>query len=275
MVRKLVRDIPTAVISVHCHNDLGLAVANSLAAVAAGARQIECTINGIGERAGNTSLEEVVMALKVRREVLQLETGIRTRAAGADEHPALHRHRRLAAAEQGDRGPERLRARGRHPPARHARQPALLRDHDARERGPLAVDARARQALGPPRGRVAAQAARRGAQARGGRGRHAQGEGARRPHEVRLRRGPARDRRAHGRAAGAARPLPGAGGQPDPADRDGRGRGRGPPAPRPRRSATGRSTRRSRPPTRRSASSCRCSRCTRAPSPPARTRSPR
>jgi len=78
MVGKLVRDIPTAVISVHCHNDLGLAVANSLAAVAAGARQIECTINGIGERAGNTSLEEVVMALKVRREVLQVETGVRT-----------------------------------------------------------------------------------------------------------------------------------------------------------------------------------------------------
>jgi 2-isopropylmalate synthase len=78
MVGKLVRDIPQAVISVHCHNDLGLAVANSLAAVEAGARQIECTINGIGERAGNTALEEVVMALKVRREVLQVETGIRT-----------------------------------------------------------------------------------------------------------------------------------------------------------------------------------------------------
>jgi 2-isopropylmalate synthase len=78
MVRKLVRDIPTAVISVHCHNDLGLAVANSLAAVEAGARQVECTINGIGERAGNTSLEEVVMALKVRREALQVETGIKS-----------------------------------------------------------------------------------------------------------------------------------------------------------------------------------------------------
>jgi 2-isopropylmalate synthase len=78
MVSKLVRDIPTAVISVHCHNDLGLAVANSLAAVAAGARQVECTINGIGERAGNTSLEEIVMALKVRREVLQVDTGIKS-----------------------------------------------------------------------------------------------------------------------------------------------------------------------------------------------------
>ena len=78
MVGRLVRDVPTAVISVHCHNDLGLAVANSLAAVAAGARQIECTINGIGERAGNTSLEEIVMALKVRREALQVDTGIKS-----------------------------------------------------------------------------------------------------------------------------------------------------------------------------------------------------
>ncbi len=78
MVAKLVRDIPTAVISVHCHNDLGLAVANSLAAIGAGARQVECTINGIGERAGNTSLEEIVMALKVRREVLGVDTRVVT-----------------------------------------------------------------------------------------------------------------------------------------------------------------------------------------------------
>ena len=79
--RKLVRDIPGAVISVHCHNDLGLAVANSLAAVQAGARQVECTINGIGERAGNTSLEEIVMALKVRaRACCGAETGIQHRA---------------------------------------------------------------------------------------------------------------------------------------------------------------------------------------------------
>jgi len=77
MVAKLVRDIPGAVISVHCHNDLGLAVANSLAAVQAGARQVECTINGIGERAGNTALEEVAMALKVRGAFLDVETGIK------------------------------------------------------------------------------------------------------------------------------------------------------------------------------------------------------
>jgi 2-isopropylmalate synthase len=67
-----------AIVSVHCHDDLGLAVANSLAGVQNGARQVECTINGIGERAGNCSLEEVVMAMRVRRDVLPFETGINT-----------------------------------------------------------------------------------------------------------------------------------------------------------------------------------------------------
>jgi 2-isopropylmalate synthase len=69
-----------AVLSAHCHNDLGLAVANSLAAVQAGARQVECTINGIGERAGNASLEEIVMALEVRHDALPHRTGIHTPA---------------------------------------------------------------------------------------------------------------------------------------------------------------------------------------------------
>ena len=64
----------SAIVSVHCHDDLGLAVANSLAAVQAGARQIECTINGIGERAGNCSLEEIVMILKTRAGPLSLTT---------------------------------------------------------------------------------------------------------------------------------------------------------------------------------------------------------
>jgi 2-isopropylmalate synthase len=68
----------TAIISVHCHNDLGLATANSLAAVAAGARQIECTINGIGERAGNCALEEVVMTMNVRRDRIPYFTNIVT-----------------------------------------------------------------------------------------------------------------------------------------------------------------------------------------------------
>ncbi|MFT4655081.1 MAG: 2-isopropylmalate synthase [Kangiellaceae bacterium] len=73
-----VPNIDKAVISVHCHNDLGLAVANSLAALEHGARQIECTINGIGERAGNCSLEEIVMTLKTRYQKLGLETNINT-----------------------------------------------------------------------------------------------------------------------------------------------------------------------------------------------------
>ena len=67
-----------AIVSVHCHDDLGLAVANSLAAVKAGARQMECTINGIGERAGNAALEEVVMAFKTRHDRLPFETKIHT-----------------------------------------------------------------------------------------------------------------------------------------------------------------------------------------------------
>ncbi len=76
---KRVKNIRQAVISVHCHNDLGLAVANSLAAVQAGARQVECTVNGIGERAGNASLEEFVMALNVRKDILPFYTEINTR----------------------------------------------------------------------------------------------------------------------------------------------------------------------------------------------------
>jgi len=74
---RVVRD-RDVVISVHCHNDLGLAVANTLAALGAGARQVECTINGIGERAGNASLEEIVMAMRVRADRLPFETGINT-----------------------------------------------------------------------------------------------------------------------------------------------------------------------------------------------------
>jgi len=73
-----VPNIDRAAVSVHCHNDLGLAVPNSLAAIAHGATQVECTINGIGERAGNASLEEIVMTLKIRRDFYGAETGIET-----------------------------------------------------------------------------------------------------------------------------------------------------------------------------------------------------
>ncbi|MDG1115653.1 MAG: 2-isopropylmalate synthase [Flavimaricola sp.] len=81
LIRRLIATVPGAdqvIFATHCHNDLGMATANSLAAVAGGARQIECTINGLGERAGNTALEEVVMALKVRGDIMPYETGIDT-----------------------------------------------------------------------------------------------------------------------------------------------------------------------------------------------------
>ena len=80
-IRAIINSVPNSskvVWSSHCHNDLGMAVANSLAAIQAGARQIECTINGLGERAGNASLEEIVMALKVRHDLFGLETGVDT-----------------------------------------------------------------------------------------------------------------------------------------------------------------------------------------------------
>src|SRR3989440_4302853 len=77
-IRERVQGIEQVVLSVHCHNDLGQAVANSLTALMHGARQIECTINGIGERAGNASLEEIVMALRTRRDFLGLETAVKT-----------------------------------------------------------------------------------------------------------------------------------------------------------------------------------------------------
>ncbi|MDP6304674.1 MAG: 2-isopropylmalate synthase [Alphaproteobacteria bacterium] len=73
-----VPNIDKAIVSVHCHNDLGLAVANSLAAVDAGARQVECTVNGLGERAGNAAMEEIVMALRTRSDILPLTTGVNT-----------------------------------------------------------------------------------------------------------------------------------------------------------------------------------------------------
>jgi 2-isopropylmalate synthase len=78
-LRKTVRGIDKVVLSVHCHNDLGLAVANSLAAIQEGARQVECTINGIGERAGNCALEEIVMALRTRGDYFGLTTNINTK----------------------------------------------------------------------------------------------------------------------------------------------------------------------------------------------------
>lgn len=85
-IRKNVPGIENMIIATHCHNDLGLAVANSLAGVLQGARQIECTINGIGERAGNASLEEIVMTLKTRRDLYQATTNVDTTQLLATSH---------------------------------------------------------------------------------------------------------------------------------------------------------------------------------------------
>jgi 2-isopropylmalate synthase len=92
LIRRLIETVPGAdnvIFATHCHNDLGMATANALAAVAGGARQIECTINGLGERAGNTALEEVVMALKVRNDIMPYNTGI-------DTKKIMHISRRVA-----------------------------------------------------------------------------------------------------------------------------------------------------------------------------------
>ncbi|WP_158968598.1 2-isopropylmalate synthase [Chachezhania sediminis] len=92
LIRRLIAEVPGAedvIFATHCHNDLGMATANALAAVAGGARQIECTINGLGERAGNTALEEVVMALKVRHDIMPWHTGV-------DTTKIMHISRRVA-----------------------------------------------------------------------------------------------------------------------------------------------------------------------------------
>ena len=92
LIRMLLERVPGAdkiIFATHCHNDLGMATANALAAVEGGARQIECTINGLGERAGNTALEEVVMALKVRGDIMPYETGV-------DTTKIMHISRRVA-----------------------------------------------------------------------------------------------------------------------------------------------------------------------------------
>ena len=105
-VRERVPDADKAVFSVHCHDDLGLAVANSLAGVAGGARQIECTINGLGERAGNAALEEIVMAIKTRGDGLRYATGVETTMLTALVEARLGRQLLPRAIQQGHRRPE-------------------------------------------------------------------------------------------------------------------------------------------------------------------------
>ncbi len=138
LIRTLRERIPNsdkAIWSVHCHNDLGLAVANSLSAVLNGARQVECTINGLGERAGNASLEEIVMAVRTRQDMFSCDTGIDTTQIVPASKLVSGHHRLPGATEQGDRRRQRLRARVRHTPGRRAQAPRDLRDHERRSGG--------------------------------------------------------------------------------------------------------------------------------------------
>ncbi len=147
---RMSRGIDKIRLSVHCHDDLGKAVANSLTAVVAGARQIECTINGIGERAGNCSLEEVVMALKTREAFFNVRTRIQT--------SRLYPTSRLVSSITGMPiprnkavvGEKRVRPRGRDPSARHAEASLDLRDPASGGRRPVAQPPRTGQAQWAP-----------------------------------------------------------------------------------------------------------------------------
>jgi len=107
-IKEKVPNIGRATISVHCHDDLGLAVANSLAGVWNGARQVEGTINGIGERAGNAALEEVVMALRTRRDYFQVHTDIDAREFCAHQPPGLRHARNDGSGQQSGGGRQRV-----------------------------------------------------------------------------------------------------------------------------------------------------------------------
>ena len=116
------------VVSTHCHDDLGLAVANSLAGVANGARQVECAINGLGERAGNAALEEVVMAIRTRPDYFEgVGVNVKSDELARTSRHGVAAHRLPRAVQQGGRRAQRVRARSRHPPARRARRPRDLR----------------------------------------------------------------------------------------------------------------------------------------------------
>ena len=108
LIRMIIERVPGAdatVFSTHCHNDLGLAVANSLSGVGAGARQVECAVNGLGERAGNAALEEIVMAIRTRGDVMPFWTGIDTTMLTRASQARVARDRLPGAIQQGHRRP--------------------------------------------------------------------------------------------------------------------------------------------------------------------------
>ncbi len=129
------RGIENVTISVHTHNDLGMATALALAGVKNGATQIECTINGLGERAGNTALEEVVMAIKMHGDELDAHTDVVTQELTRASRPGQPHHGHERPGQQGHRGRQRLRALLRHSPGRRPQGARHLRDHQPRGRG--------------------------------------------------------------------------------------------------------------------------------------------
>ena len=134
-------------LSVHCHDDLGLAVANSFAGLLAGARQVECAVNGIGERAGNCSLEEIVMLLRTRRDEHGLDTELDTRELARTSRMVSRFTGYAVQPNKAIVGAKRVRARVRHPPGRRAEGAHDLRDHGRARRRPGVELDRARQAL--------------------------------------------------------------------------------------------------------------------------------
>ncbi len=141
-------DAQSIILSSHCHDDLGLAVANSLAAISAGARQVECTINGIGERAGNAALEEIAAALYVRGDRYGVSTNIKL----AKLYPTSEVLGQIITFKPSPNkaivGANAFAHESRHSPARDAGEPAVLRDHDAGAGGRVEDAPGAGQALG-------------------------------------------------------------------------------------------------------------------------------
>ena len=212
MFRTVMGKVPGAdkvIFSVHCHNDLGMAVANSLAGVRAGCRQVECTINGIGERAGNAALEEIVMAIKTRGDVLPYQVGI--------DAAQLNRASKLVAAatsfpvqyNKAIVGRNAFAHEFRHPSGWHAEAYADLRNHDARVGGCIEDLAGDGQALRAQRLPHEAEGAGLRARRQRTRGRIQPLQGFGRPQEARLRRGPGGARRRGDRHR--ARPRQGGG----------------------------------------------------------------
>ena len=148
-LKQNVRGIDKCVISVHCHNDLGLAVANTLAALHEGARQVECTINGIGERAGNTALEEIVMAMHTRQDFYKLHTGINTRLLYPTSRKLAHVTGMQVQRNKAIVGQNAFAHEAGHSPGRDAQGTEHVRDHEARGHRHPADRTRPRQAQRP------------------------------------------------------------------------------------------------------------------------------